>query len=103
MTVKRFMDNIIEQDETIDVFTLSSTHLSWLYSYLKELYPHIQFIDSANEIINKANIYTSKGTGTIKALVTTNEKYRSEEHTSELQSRFDLVCRLLLEKKKLII
>src|SRR5699024_12810123 len=25
---------------------------------------------------------------------------RSEEHTSELQSRFDLVCRLLLEKKK---
>src|SRR5699024_12828423 len=27
---------------------------------------------------------------------------RSEEHTSELQSRFDLVCRLLLEKKKLL-
>src|SRR5699024_11578825 len=25
--------------------------------------------------------------------------FRSEEHTSELQSRFDLVCRLLLEKK----
>src|SRR5699024_12128043 len=31
------------------------------------------------------------------------EKYRSEEHTSELQSRFDLVCRLLLEKKKIQI
>src|SRR5699024_11688196 len=28
------------------------------------------------------------------------ETVRSEEHTSELQSRFDLVCRLLLEKKK---
>src|SRR5699024_12523580 len=27
-------------------------------------------------------------------------RIRSEEHTSELQSRFDLVCRLLLEKKK---
>src|SRR5690349_23358144 len=27
--------------------------------------------------------------------------HRSEEHTSELQSRRDLVCRLLLEKKKL--
>src|SRR5207247_5719785 len=26
---------------------------------------------------------------------------RSEEHTSELQSRVDLVCRLLLEKKKI--
>src|SRR5699024_11619853 len=30
-------------------------------------------------------------------------KTRSEEHTSELQSRFDLVCRLLLEKKKDLI
>src|SRR5207249_11238263 len=29
-----------------------------------------------------------------------NASLRSEEHTSELQSRFDLVCRLLLEKKK---
>src|SRR5699024_11311529 len=28
------------------------------------------------------------------------DRSRSEEHTSELQSRFDLVCRLLLEKKK---
>src|SRR5207249_4893809 len=28
-----------------------------------------------------------------------SENLRSEEHTSELQSRFDLVCRLLLEKK----
>src|SRR5699024_9253762 len=28
------------------------------------------------------------------------ESKQSEEHTSELQSRFDLVCRLLLEKKK---
>src|SRR5690349_22885053 len=28
------------------------------------------------------------------------DRWRSEEHTSELQSRRDLVCRLLLEKKK---
>src|SRR5690606_41804872 len=28
------------------------------------------------------------------------DRYRSEEHTSELQSRENLVCRLLLEKKK---
>src|SRR5690625_7077710 len=31
---------------------------------------------------------------------TRNEALRSEEHTSELQSRGHLVCRLLLEKKK---
>src|SRR5437868_9893851 len=30
-------------------------------------------------------------------------RLRSEEHTSELQSRFDLVCRLLLEKKKALL
>src|SRR2546422_6174053 len=30
---------------------------------------------------------------------TTGAPYRSEEHTSELQSRLHLVCRLLLEKK----
>src|SRR6266513_5811872 len=35
------------------------------------------------------------GDGTLKQCIV-----RSEEHTSELQSRFDLVCRLLLEKKK---
>src|SRR5438105_8521939 len=32
-------------------------------------------------------------------MVTPEELRRSEEHTSELQSRVDLVCRLLLEKK----
>src|SRR5690606_40592958 len=32
----------------------------------------------------------------------TAEPVRSEEHTSELQSRENLVCRLLLEKKKLL-
>src|SRR5260221_1968584 len=31
-----------------------------------------------------------------------SESFRSEEHTSELQSHSDLVCRLLLEKKKKI-
>src|SRR5438874_5271520 len=31
-----------------------------------------------------------------------HERARSEEHTSELQSRRDLVCRLLLEKKKVM-
>src|SRR2546421_3426636 len=32
--------------------------------------------------------------------VSSPSRLRSEEHTSELQSRSDLVCRLLLEKKK---
>src|SRR3989449_6202544 len=38
-------------------------------------------------------LYTIKGGG---------HTWRSEEHTSELQSRLHLVCRLLLEKKKIL-
>src|SRR5438094_5108795 len=34
-----------------------------------------------------------------KAFFAASAKNRSEEHTSELQSPYDLVCRLLLEKK----
>src|SRR5437868_11405614 len=36
----------------------------------------------------------------VEAALDERGHFRSEEHTSELQSRFDLVCRLLLEKKK---
>ena len=36
----------------------------------------------------------------VMSIGATQVSLRSEEHTSELQSRFDLVCRLLLEKKK---
>src|SRR2546428_4569043 len=36
----------------------------------------------------------------VRRFLTRGARERSEEHTSELQSRSDLVCRLLLEKKK---
>src|SRR5699024_11754219 len=35
----------------------------------------------------------------LSPITSVTDKERSEEHTSELQSRFDLVCRLLLENK----
>src|SRR5699024_12797340 len=41
----------------------------------------------------------SDPSGPRSATRATGGEERSEEHTSELQSRFDLVCRLLLEKK----
>src|SRR2546427_5364565 len=40
-----------------------------------------------------------KRTG-LREIDTSNDPVRSEEHTSELQSQSNLVCRLLLEKKK---
>src|SRR5260221_7511798 len=42
----------------------------------------------------------SKDHEAIKSLIASLLEVRSEEHTSELQSHSDLVCRLLLEKKK---
>src|SRR2546421_3232532 len=54
-----------------------------------------------DDAIHGAGIIT--GIGRIEGrecVVVCNDATRSEEHTSELQSRSDLVCRLLLEKKK---
>src|SRR5207249_6732385 len=48
------------------------------------------FLRSSRAMVNACRI----------TVVLIMSKKRSEEHTSELQSRFDLVCRLLLEKKK---
>src|SRR3712207_7803256 len=45
-------------------------------------------------------IGTSKGKGTAGVMKRHGFKGRSEEHTSELQSRQSLVCRLLLENTK---
>src|SRR5438067_9673853 len=47
----------------------------------------------------RAMVTLREATGHLVGL--SDHSRRSEEHTSELQSRFDLVCRLLLEKKKL--
>src|SRR5207248_10882001 len=42
----------------------------------------------------------ARGAGAVRARRPPRNRVRSEEHTSELQSPYDLVCRLLLEKKK---
>src|SRR5690625_3401755 len=52
--------------------------------------------DTLEEIIGKRG----NTIGSLKDYGVTYNEVRSEEHTSELQSRGHLVCRLLLEKKK---
>src|SRR5689334_23995668 len=50
-----------------------------------------------------ANERTASGAGALRPVArchAASKRSRSEEHTSELQSQFHLVCRLLLEKKK---
>src|SRR5437868_9979841 len=77
------------------------------------LFPYTTLFRShGTTVISKENWGNQRGAspprskmlcGYLSCLVVLLRAQRSEEHTSELQSRFDLVCRLLLEKKKKII
>src|SRR2546421_3175004 len=60
--------------------------------------PNINFITWKTQEIDK--LFNSVHVSLTK--IDRKNLVRSEEHTSELQSRSDLVCRLLLEKKKKI-
>src|SRR2546429_1364092 len=56
---------------------------------------------SLDEMSSKvASFYEAEVDNAVDAMSSLLEPLRSEEHTSELQSRLHLVCRLLLEKKK---
>src|SRR5699024_11985196 len=58
----------------------------------------ITLVDEAHLLLSREDPYNQyRGENHLKDII---QSSRSEEHTSELQSRFDLVCRLLLEKKK---
>src|SRR2546422_2140419 len=50
------------------------------------------------DLVDQAMVFDDRGEHLLVAPLEREE--RSEEHTSELQSRLHLVCRLLLEKKK---
>src|SRR5699024_12698350 len=54
------------------------------------------FSDWVVELCPRVSLSLGPGDEAAAAVLTSS---RSEEHTSELQSRFDLVCRLLLEKQ----
>src|SRR2546422_1410606 len=63
------------------------------------LFPYTTLFRSARNPKNVvATVQRSPGWCPIRP----RSRHRSEEHTSELQSRLHLVCRLLLEKKKLL-
>src|SRR5688572_32545547 len=64
------------------------------------LFPYTTLFRSKMDNLGKYRVYM--GSTVLLAFVFLVVKYfeRSEEHTSELQSQSNLVCRLLLEKKK---
>src|SRR3712207_7046050 len=66
----------------------------------KEIEGMIDGIDMASRTPDQKKLLTAYKKFLEHAMETVNRRLRSEEHTSELQSRQYLVCRLLLEKKK---
>src|SRR2546430_11094078 len=62
------------------------------------LFPYTTLFRSASALLRRGHS-TPKGLAW-RSRVETKRRSRSEEHTSELQSQSNLVCRLLLEKKK---
>src|SRR5690606_39514927 len=72
---------------------LSSNSFSWILSSAR--------IKSLVWAVDRRRIsLTSRNMGLLSTITQALGEIRSEEHTSELQSRENLVCRLLLEKKK---
>src|SRR5438034_1686641 len=65
-------------------------------------YDHYSLLASLQQTFGLACLVNSCSTSPMAKLfaITGSTDIRSEEHTSELQSHSDLVCRLLLEKKK---
>src|SRR5256886_9416549 len=63
------------------------------------LFPYTTLFRSASAMPNSCTGCGSRGA---RAPSSPSSQTRSEEHTSELQSQSNLVCRLLLEKKKKI-
>src|SRR5438034_4689560 len=90
-------------------------HLSYLFFYFffflmirrpprSTLFPYTTLFRSSPITASGPVAWTSVALAIACGLSTrTPSSSRSEEHTSELQSHSDLVCRLLLEKKKKII
>src|SRR5699024_12734990 len=79
---------------TTEIYTLS------LHDALPILFSVIVPVLSVQMIDAQPKVSTAFNLRTTARQLNAVETLRSEEHTSELQSRFDLVCRLLLEKKK---
>src|SRR5687768_18235867 len=96
---ERFSHNVLIHDKTQLLFFLMIRRppRSTLFPYTT-LFRSLREMRKLDEPARKVVI---AGGGNIGLdLARTLEGTRSEEHTSELQSRLHLVCRLLLEKKK---
>src|SRR5438034_3782917 len=85
----------------IPVFTPISTKSAFFPKYTRDISPSVQLTGGTTELMITPVMSLRSSPARVNRLrVSTPYSSRSEEHTSELQSHSDLVCRLLLEKKK---
>src|SRR5689334_24661263 len=74
---------------------------STLFPYTTLFRSEVRFVGSGAPVASRpATACPTRSRMKSRQLATAFDEPRSEEHTSELQSQFHLVCRLLLEKKK---
>src|SRR5256886_11927903 len=66
----------------------------------KEIVASVKRVTEIIAEIAAASTEQSQGIEQVNKAIVQMDRLRSEEHTSELQSQSNLVCRLLLEKKK---
>src|SRR5690554_666587 len=93
-------------DETIAKLKSITSPQNWIVitepwcGDASHIVPFIELMAKENELISVSYELRDSAPNRIDNYLTNGGKARSEEHTSELQSRPHLVCRLLLEKKK---
>src|SRR5689334_24203488 len=90
-----FIFFFFNETATTEIYTLSLHDALPIY----ELSPFQPFTPMRSPIVWLTVQIIGTGSGHLN-FCPYNPRKRSEEHTSELQSQFQLVCRLLLEKKK---
>src|SRR5699024_10240009 len=118
ITTKSNMSPALYVSATLSAFTLNSRTgttpstpvfsiptITWLDSSIVNTSPLTTFPTLTSLTLFKASSNKFASVSLMDNVLLNDYNYtcysrRSEEHTSELQSRFDLVCRLLLEKKK---
>src|SRR5690625_5672985 len=94
-----YLKSVLRYEQSVKIYIGGQTNLLTLpeFNDVNKIYSLYTMMENEDEMM-KLLSNTSSG---VKVTIG-NENERSEEHTSELQSRGHLVCRLLLEKKKTI-
>src|SRR5207248_10423947 len=90
---------------TLFPYTTLFRSISWPSAKFMRSLVKASSLSLAGSILDRIGTPFSSSTSSLRFIASSSiqlrrSHQRSEEHTSELQSPYDLVCRLLLEKKK---